>query len=299
MTFRPNHFGLYFDKAQLEHAQKNRTGKPLKLAWENLSQYQPVDELETLFLQGLNYRLGKNPDIEQLAMPIVTPSDNEYQNLMNSLAIAQVYELLREHPSFTDHEPWQTFFSEHIQEAVDDSDSLNQVWYSASCLGIGVVLEDESLFETGVNIIQDIVSTDIHPDGYIRSVVESENEQTFFHQVLYTKALALAAEIAFHAGNNLWQYEVRGVSITTAIAYLIYYYFYPEKWRWGGTTEITLDETESIFKEHGAFMEIVYYRTRPRGIEEILKVQRPMVDFYGGGFITLTHGNIPRRGLFG
>jgi hypothetical protein len=84
--------------------------------------------------------------------------------------------------------------------------------------------------------------------------------------------------------------------------YPLYYYFYPEKWQWNGTNPNTLDqpEVERLFRLHGSFLELLNHHIgQPtRAIDLILKELRPVVDIWGGGIPSLSHGVAIRRGLF-
>jgi hypothetical protein len=54
-----------------------------------------------------------------------------------------------------------------------------------------------------------------------------------------------------------------------------------------------------LYREHGAFLEMVNRRARPRTIQTLLDELRPCFNATGGGLTTLTHALPARRGLFG
>nr|MCU0476272.1 hypothetical protein [Anaerolineae bacterium] len=109
------------------------------------------------------------------------------------------------------------------------------------------------------------------------------------------------AEVAAHAGIDLWGYELRSVSLMTAAFYPLYYYYYPEKWKWA--EGISIDAAQQMFRQNAAFLEIIN-RRRPNvhAINLIVDELRPIIDPLGGGAVTLTHHPAPppkRRGWFG
>jgi hypothetical protein len=158
-----------------------------------------------------------------------------------------------------------------------------------------IVLDEEGRFSPAVDQFRHIIDHDIHPEGYIKPVITAEPEEqaTFQDMFLTLAALTLAAEAATQAGVDLWAYEKREVGLKTVAAYLLYYYFYPEKWHW--KTAPTEEETRQLFKQYGAFMEIVTYRGQPRGVEMLLDEQRPLFSGLVGGLTTLTHSKISKR----
>jgi hypothetical protein len=118
--------------------------------------------------------------------------------------------------------------------------------------------------------------------------VESGDGLGFYRQIRSVQALVLMAEAAQHAGVNLWDYTVRGVSVMTAVTYVMFYHFRPDKWRWDEGLEAVIPP---FFRKHAGFMEMVNRRdNRPRDIQMLLDDLRPIYDVYGGGLTTLTHG---------
>ena len=165
----------------------------------------------------------------------------------------------------------------------------------------------------------------VQPHGYVRPLVEVRDGQSLPRTLQFVQALVLAAEVGEYQGYHLWEYERRGVSVLTAALYPLYYYYYPEKWQWDAQpvlqqmtgkrpsrreraaqvlSDYTVDTVKDVFIENRSFLELVNRRTRGsvRAVTLILDEARPILDFVGGGPVTLTHGlpHAPkRRGLFG
>ena len=139
---------------------------------------------------------------------------------------------------------------------------------------------------------EDAIST-LHPEGYVREAVEAKDPHTYARQFSIACALALAAEIGTNAGVNLWAYNNRGVSAKTASAYVLYYLYYPEKWRWSEAGALTLEMTTPMMKQQSAFMEIVHARSPLRSVDILLQQNRPLISFIAGGMTTLVYGAPP------
>ena len=99
------------------------------------------------------------------------------------------------------------------------------------------------------------------------------------------------AEMAWHAGVDLWSLDNRGITPITATAYLLYYYFYPKQWKWG--SGLTRETTAAVMRAQGAFIEMVNRRHALPGTDHLLADLRPMFSPGGGGLTTLTHGIAP------
>jgi hypothetical protein len=175
-------------------------------------------------------------------------------------------------------------------------------------MAAGIVLEREPIFEAGAQVYRQTIDHSVRPEGFIPRAVQVAEGQGLAHQLLSVAALVLMAEMAQHVGVDLWRYSNRGVSVLTAATYPLYYYFYPEKWPWGteaeireGHTALEQEYATGLFRQHGGFLEMLNGRyDKPlRAIRLILKDIRPVVDVYGGGLTTLTHGLPERSGLFG
>jgi hypothetical protein len=190
-----------------------------------------------------------------------------------------------------------------IDETRDELSLLDGLWAGALDIGAGIVLDDDALFNRGADIYRLMIEQHIHPEGYLKGIVDADNAtDTYQQQVSGTSALVLMAEMADQVGIDLWSVNNRGITPVTATTYLLYYYYYPEKWKWDDN--LTVEITETLMKTEGAFIEIVNRRNPLRGADIFLEDLRPLFGMVSGGLTTLTHG-IPlpqkkkRWGLFG
>jgi hypothetical protein len=306
MTFQTSHFGLYFDRSHKAAVLAQRPAAPVADAWYYLMSEPPQMPLAALHFHAYRYRLADDSAAgEQALMALHAPypeAQTRLEQLRQTIARLHLWEMLRDHPA---NLASQLPFLPTVEATLADDmemTPLEAMWHHTLCITAGVVFNDEPLFERGAAGFRQVIDHDIHIEGYIKSAVNGKSEYTFLRQMQMVCALTLAAEAATHAGVNLWQYENRGVGVATAAAYLVYYYFYPEKWRWSDMNTLSLETTRQLFREQGAFMEIVTYRTQPRSVELLLEDQRPMFDPLGGGMTTLTHGKFfapKKRGWFG
>jgi hypothetical protein len=219
--------------------------------------------------------------------------------LQETLTEAHAFEMLRDHAAIADN--ISTFLSAFEQRMA----YLNNLEYDRSYieaallaqvnLVAGIVLERDDLFEYGATVYKRIVQEDIHPQGYIPKAVDANDGGGLLRQMIVVGTLVQMAEAAQHVGVDLWGFSYRGVSVMTGFSYLLYYYFFPEKWRWDSNV------TNEPFREYGAYLEFVNRRTYPKDLKPILDELRPMFDACAGGLTTLSHGMAgrPKRGLFG
>jgi hypothetical protein len=144
---------------------------------------------------------------------------------------------------------------------------------------------------------------DIRPQGHIAGAVQPDRASklsAFARQVLCTKALVLMAEMAAQAEIDLWGYSVRGVSVSTAAMYPIYFFYTVKKWKHDAA--LTTDETQRALRSHGGWIEMAARKLDHRDLYTLLADLRPVWDATGGGMTTLTHPQREkpkRRGLFG
>jgi len=309
MTFKPTHYGLVFSAEQIEAARLHRDDEAMQPIWNFFLAATGGDALSQAHLDALRYRVNEDADSFSHASEVLqrvskTPPEASIGGIRRVIAAAHIFEMLRHH-LLTDNwrDAWLDTFSANVEQLqnAETDDALMGLWKMTLSVAAGVVLEDDALFEHGVEHFKQTIQQQIHPEGYVRSTVGQPDGETVSRQVLSVCALAMTAEIAAQAGTDLWAYEDRGVSIGTAAQYLIYYYFYPEKWNW--EQRFDRDYMEALYKQSGAFMEMVNYRLQPRGIADLLDEQAPMLDAYGGGLTSLTHRKPApkkkRRGLFG
>lgn len=312
MTFSWQHTGLYFTQAHVQQAQSAHDRAPYQQAWQALEAATPADALQiaqhAAFLSRFSTNSGAGADavaaLVEDAVWLVSNPDRDYlDSLFITLALAQCFELVCDHPDLSAEarDTWLSRFLEQINwlnTLPADAPYLENVWLGTLNVVAGIVLEREDILQAGAAHYQQTIQEGIHPEGYIAKVVAGEDDQTFSRQLLAVKALILAAEAAAHVGLDLWGFNQRGVSVITAAMYVLYYYYYPEKWRW--SQGLDLESVQALVRQHGAFFEMLNHHTGPQKmIQRLLDDMRPLYDPYGGGYTTLTHGILPkRRGLF-
>ncbi len=299
------HCGLFFMADQIEHAQQNRARPPFDKAWALLAQEQ-ADGLAQAQWDGLRWRFqadanaGERAAIE-LQRGASFEADGFWQGLRDAITAAQTFEMVRDHPTMSDdgRKLWINQFSASVNNLNQPAYELahyEQLWLGVLNISAGVVLESDAWFARGVTVYEETIRDAIRPEGYLPLAVDAGDGRGFYRQLLSVGALVLMAEAAGHVGVDLWGYASRGVSVITAAAYLTYYYYYPDKWRWDTGVEA---DSESLFRTHGGFMEMLNRHAQPKDAKLMLDTLRPLYDPAGGGLTTLTHGVAPRRGLFG
>ena len=319
MTFHPQHIGLYFGQTQIDEANKQRETdanlqdawqwllaspgevvceiKPLKKQDEPQIVYKPqLSAMDAAIAAAFRYCFDDDEASGQQAAQALTDTLQDKNTLlatiMDTLAAAHLFEMMR---PLTD-EAWCQPFAQYTDTLLQANHPtyVEQVWLMTLGMVAGIVLEDEARVGQATQRFQQIVMEDIHPEGFVRPAVEKVKSDSFRRMTLTVAALSLAAEAATQAGVDLWAYEHREVSVNTAATYLVYYYFYPEKWRWedAGLSE---EKTQAIFRQYGAFIEMLTYRTHPRGVELLLEQQRPFFSAAVGGLTTLSHSKTQKR----
>lgn len=307
--FSANHCGLTFTPDHIKRAQANRKRDPLQDAWNLLNKRDPLDLLESTQWNALRWRFSADNEAGAKALanldslkagdglPLTVAA------LARTLTIAQCVEMLRDHPAW-DAATQNTLFDAlaaqqtHFDQAMtDDIGLVEKIWLATLNIAVGIVLETEATFEQGTTVYRQVIENSIHPQGHISEIVEASDGFTRF--LVVVKALILCAEMAAHVGVDLWSVNNRGVSVTTAAMYPLYYYYYPEKWQWN--LHLTAEDSQGAFQSHGSYLEILNHHLgrKTQAIDLILQETRPVYDSYGGGLTTLTHGVPIRRGLFG
>jgi hypothetical protein len=309
MTFQPQHTGLYFGSEHIEQSRRRQKGYPGKAAWAFLEDHQPETDLSALVLNGLRWRFAGDVEAgraaaarlekeDGLSVPAQSPG---WDDVARAVTLAHVFEMARETEVFSENarRDWLAQFAARVtalNDALANAGYVERLGLGLLHMVAGVVLEDAAAFERGVAAYREAVGKDITPDGYIAQAVQGADGAAYLRQLLAVKALVLMAEAATLAGEDLWQYTVRGVSVTTAAVYLNYYYYFPDKWRWD---DGTIPDAAGLLRQHGGYLEILNSRIHPKDIEAVLYDLRPIYDVTGGGLTTLTHGSSRRRGWFG
>lgn len=330
MSFQPIHLGLYFNQEQLTNARNKRDqNEALQAAWQwllakpgdLLREDKPQDgddapvEVRKPQLKGiyaamndaLRYRIAEDETAGTSVVTLLTSgaglrdSDTLLNTLMQAIATAHLHELVCDHPAFaTGRDEWLAHFASFSQTLIDAhaSEALDRYWQMLLRVVSGIVLEDDAAVQAGAAHFRKLIDEHVRPDGFIKSMTTAEDGANFQRHVLATAALVLTAEAATQSGVDLWSYESRDVGINTAVTYLVYYYFYPEKWRWDENHELTQDDTRKLFAQYGAWLEIATSRANPRGVELLLEEQRPLFSPYAGGLTTITHSVTVKRRRF-
>ncbi len=330
MVLTIEHLGLYFGQAEIDNANSQRDKQDnLQSAWqwllasegEIIKERKPLQKdadpiqvikpaltaEQSLIEQAFRYRFADDiPAGESAAQFLqhdfkLADQATLLETITHTLLGAHAFEMLRDLMPNATH--WLNVFADFtgsLLQAYDEASYQEKLWLIALSIVSGVVLEDAGLFENGTALFRHVIDNDVHPEGYFKPLVANatHKETAFGDMVLACAALTLAAEAATQAGENLWQYENRDVGINTAVTYLVYYYFYPDKWRWG-EDDLTEEQTQAIFADLGAWIEISTRRVNPRGVELLLDDQRPFFNAYMGGLTTLSHFETKKPKLFG
>ncbi len=301
------HFGLFFGPEHVRAARRDHDRSPLREAWARLQEPAPAGALAAAHWDGLRWRFSDDLDAGERAVQALQQGAgwedapaSSFEQCGRALALAQTFEMVRDHPAFpaSASAAWLEQFADYVAalSATPPASLVEQIGLGAVAAAAGVVLERSDLLEAGADIFRRTVRDEVRPEGYLPALVEAGDGRGMERQLQAVAALTLTAEAAAQAGLDLWGYSARGVSLVTAGAYLIYYYYYPEAWRWdAGQTP----DAPGLFRRWGGFLEMLNRRARPRDIRLLLDELRPIYQLDGGGLTTLTHGVSARRGWFG
>ena len=296
-------FGLFHSEGDLALARENREREPIRGSLTMLE--SPSDDpLVTAQLAALRSQLRGDAEAGHAAIEALREGDftrdeaSDLAAIKRSLGWISVMAMLRDQPG------WQRLRATYLDAVKaklqrlntrdETGDKLREFWLGAATMAAGILLENDENIERGADVYRRAVDQQIHPEGYLKGIVDTENaSRTYASQLSGTCALVLLAEMAAQVGLNLWSYDNRAVTVITAATYTFYYYFFPEKWRW--ESGLTRERTNAVIRREGAFMEMVNRRQAPHGIEQLFEEQRPLFCAYGGGLTTLTHGLAPPR----
>lgn len=307
--FTPQHCGLYFTQEHIRQAQHERGSEPYLSAFLYLHDREQQGAAAAQWL-GLRYRFEADEHAGTAAVTTLIgcideplTADLTYLDAVaETMLLAQSFELLRDHPAWNPGD--QAAWLERFQARVNDLSTspykdtqVENLWMAALVMMAGILLEREDIFNVSVEVYKHTIETDISPRGHIPKAVEGQDGGGLYRQILSVSALVLMAEAAAHCGVDLWGYNFRGVSVTTAAIYPIYYFYTPERWTWDAG--ITQDEAQMLFRRYGGYLEILNRRTGFKDLKPLLEDLRPIYDPRGGGLTTLTHGQpVKKRGLF-
>lgn len=327
--------GLVFTHEHMELARHYRDQPPFAAAWtafENLAENESIrnDSLMISAYRAIRARLFNSSDSAEqaiaglIALPASVEAGSPTDAARRVFGHAQALACLRD---FASPVQWLTICEGWVpswEEAQAQLSSIphERAWSTLLTLCRGVLLEDQTLLDSGAETFRGLVSM-IHAHGFITGVVEGKDGGSLTRSLQLVQALILAAEVGAHAGLDLWGYEQRGVSVLTAALYPLYYYFYPESWPWEAAVDPrkltrraqralaaqvpddqVLEANRALYARYGSFLELINRRTgRPvQAVTLVLDELRPIVDLFGGGPVTLTHAAPPlpkRKGLFG
>lgn len=298
--FAPQHFGLYMGQAELDAAHQRRDDSDFQSAWSQLnSTTLHTSPLAYILQRATQHRLNDDADAGADAVAALQSDfdwldDGKYVPAVRQhIATIHAFELVREHAAWHGQQgSWLDGLRARITPfwALEDPRPLDVMWQVTLKIAAAVALEDEALFQQGCDDFMRVIDDYLHPEGYFKPLVMVKDGKSLQRQQSATTALVLAAEAARHAGNDLWAYDNRGVSLATGCAYLVYFYFFPDKWHWEAENTYDTGMMHDIFHARGAYLEIATQRSQPRMVEMLLEERRPLFDAMGGGFTTLTHG---------
>ncbi len=309
------HFGLYFSLTNVETARQHALLPPFEPAWALLRQDAPQpDALRKVVMDGFRCRFDGNLPAGEAALTLLlhelhpqpTSGEITLTLLRSHLATAHSFEMLRDHaaarPQLLDG--WREGFQASVlalNAATQRLTFLEEVWLNTLNAAAGVLLERDDMLLHAAGFFRQVIDHETHPQGFIQKLVDGRDGGSLERMLAGVQALTLLAEIITQTGTDLWAYNQRGVSLFTAALYPLYYYYYPEKWRWDA--EITEEHSQALFRQYGSYLEILNLRQeRPtQAVDLILGELRPVFDPYGGGLTTLSHARVPasRRRFLG
>lgn len=291
MSSQSKRRGLYFADENLDLARANQRREPIRSALTYLDRASD-DPLAAAQLAGLRYHLFGDADDAAAAVQMLRHADLARADFRQLLGWLSALGMLRGVPTWTS---WQKDWLAILSARLEDNAAigpLDELWQGALLMAAGIVLGRDAYFARGQDVYRQAIHTRIHPEGFLKGIVDRPGAaQSYGLQVSGTCALVLMAEMAGHVGVDLWSLDNRGVTPVTATAYLLYYYFYPENWKW--ETGLTREATAALMRRQGAFIEIVHRRQALPAAEHLLNEQRPMFSAESGGLTTLTHGIAP------
>lgn len=309
--FIPRHHGLYFTPDQTAAVRRGLNQEPFVSAYARLNANDPADAASPLwgafrylFLDDAEAGERSILAIEERIESDITEDRTYLETVAETMMYAQAFEMLRDHPvlSFVRKVGWMNRLETRINMLSTSpyKDSyVENLWMAALVLASGIVLENEEIFQVGVEVFQQVVDYDIRPQGHIVKAIEGGDNGAMHRQIASAAALSLMAEAAAHVDVDLWNYENRGISVKTAAIYPIYYFYTTDKWKWD--KEVAPDEVQMWFGRYGGYLEFLKKRTQLRDLNPVLEDLRPLYTPLVGGLTTLTHGEPlkRRRGLFG
>jgi len=261
----------------------NAAAAPDPSAWEAL-QAGLDDPWAELVRQATLARWHEDQAARQALLPFLEEAAQQLQaqpDYDTALAYAQALSLLSDIASPQAGAPLRAA----VALAHDQASSLEARLRTMTLLMVaGVLLDDAAWRQGAARHFRAIINEHLHPEGYLPQLVQEDKRPgSFQRQWEAARALVLTAQADESAG--LWDYNNRGVSVLTAVAYAQYYTLFPDKWRW--EKDFSAEAAESTLRQRGAFLEFVFRRARLRNMEFVMDKGRPFFDAYGGGASTL------------
>jgi hypothetical protein len=297
--------GLTFTDRDLETAQQQRANSPYKAAFSALEALEGATPAAQAVIGGFRVRyLGApaTPAAFDGAMLAAAVKDTAsyVDQCAALLAYAQAFQLQREGLPPEVRQAWLTAFASQldaVRQGIGATPSLlDVIWRGVAEAAASVILDQPDLLDSATRDYTRVIGEEIHPEGYMPALVNHSSGGALFRQMMAAKGLVLTAEIASHAGRDLWNVQSRGITARTAAIYAAAYYDYAKSWKWDAP--LNPEDTERLYKTHGAFLEILNRQLNPALLKATLDVLRPLFDPYGGGLTTLSHGQVQQRGWF-
>ena len=226
--------GLYHSEADLQLARENLAREPIRGALARLEAPE-ADPLAEAYLSALRGQLFDNLEAGYRAAAALNQADlqlnDDRAGIKRALAWLSVAAMLR------DHDAWEASWRDVIAGALDrfreTGEPLRDLWLGALAMAAGILLESDEAIQRGAAVYRRTVDQQIHPEGFLKGIADVDDAPGRYEaQVSGSCALVLLAEMAALIGLDLWSYDSRAVSVSTAVTYTHFYYFYPEKWRW-------------------------------------------------------------------
>ena len=288
--------GLTFTGEALQDALNNGDNATIRAALALLDT-PTSDPLNDAYLSALRYQCFDSNESAQRAIELLRESSPTAQSVdrKSLLGWLSVVAMLRGHPAGKPQLAEAVGRLTAAIESLDDaSDALDHLWQGALQLAAGIVIEEESRVDAGAEIYRGAIDWIVHPEGYLKGIADVDSSPASYRaQVSGACALAVMAEMGTQAGLDLWAYNNRGVTPATASTYLLYYFYFPEKWKWAAG--LTREVATAAISRDGAFIELVNLRSPLQAVEPLLDEVRPLFSPWAGGLTTLTHSLAPDR----
>ncbi|MEW6237866.1 MAG: DUF1080 domain-containing protein [Candidatus Omnitrophota bacterium] len=287
------HEGLLIDSLDMTYIQEHLNREPWKSAWEDLqkrcqdeTEIAPEREFPLLYdrIAALSVRCAiqkQSGDVKRLVQAmkaLQSYSQERSGSALNDILLGAIaFENIRQ------NEATPPDFQKDIQQWLAQArleSSENDPWLAPVRMAVGVVNENEPLYQQGEQVFIDLLKNQYNDDGSPRESLPLEV------QVNRISPLLIAAEIANHHsdlfyGNDLYHYSFGPKNLHRLCVYLF--------GEWKKNREVKLDRwgwLELAAKTYG----------EPEWLNAIGQL-RPIFDNWFGGPVTLTHARQLETGL--